>query len=919
MPDDLRQRARQIFMDVADLPSAEVPAALDRLCAHNAALRAEVESLLRAQQSAAGFLVSPTLDHPTSPAEAPTLGAPAGADAAPIHEGPGSRIGPYKLLQLIGEGGFGSVFMAEQEQPVRRRVALKIIKLGMDTRQVVARFEQERQALAILDHPSIAKVFDAGATDTGRPYFVMELCTGEPIDAYCDRHSLSISQRLELFAQVCHAVQHAHTKGIIHRDIKPRNILVATQDGRPHAKVIDFGIAKATEARLTERTLFTEHKQIVGTPEYMSPEQAEGSLDIDTRTDVYALGVLLYELLTGSTPFTSDELRSAAYAEIQRIIREVEPPAPSTRLNQNAQTLASIAARRNIEPRRLNLIIRGELDWIVMKALDKDRKRRYETADGLAQDIRRYIAGEPISAAPPSRAYRLRTFIRRHRGPVIAAALIATALILGLIGTTTGMLWARHERERATLAAAAESAAKALAQDNEHKALAAAARAQSIADFVTTSLGAADAYNPGGGQSTTILAAMDRALADLNAGRFKNDPETEASLQHTIARILQHNGREKQARPLFQQALDTRTRILPADHADIAASLTGLAGAELSIGDPKVAESLYAKSLDMLRRLHPGDHESVAAALGDVANARINQFRNADAEPLLVEALAMLERLNPGDDAKKARTLDTLATVRYNLGRGPDAEALYQRALDMNQRLFPGDNPRVLISLFNLGTLRKDLGRPRDAEPLLTTAYDMARRLYTGDHQYLATAINNLANLRTTLGHPEQAEPLYVQALDMNRRLYPADNLVVANGLYNLGYARHRLGRAAEAESLLLEALAMYARLTTEDRPQTATTLYTLAMARESLGKHTEARASFDQAIAMGRRLWPTGSRMLIAYLRASAEAHIKSNDRNAAATELEEALTIAQRHYASDAALAKNIQASLDKARSDK
>ncbi|MCA9280352.1 MAG: protein kinase [Phycisphaeraceae bacterium] len=362
-------------------------------------------------------------------------------------EGPGSRIGVYKLLQQIGEGGFGSVYMAEQEKPVKRRVALKIIKLGMDTKQVIARFEQERQALAILDHPNIAKVFDAGATETGRPYFAMELCTGEPIDEYCDRNKLSIAERLELFAQVCAAVQHAHTKGLIHRDLKPSNVLVSTQDGKPLAKVIDFGIAKATSSKLTERTLFTEHKQLIGTPEYMSPEQAEGSLDIDTRSDVYSLGVLLYALLTGTTPFNSRDLRSAAYAEIQRVIREVDPPKPSTRLTQSSETLADIANHRKIEPSRLSAMIRGELDWIVMRALEKDRTRRYESASDFAADIRRYLSGEAVEAAPPSTTYRVRTFIRRNKGIVAAGALVSAVLVLGTIGTSAGFISASHRAE----------------------------------------------------------------------------------------------------------------------------------------------------------------------------------------------------------------------------------------------------------------------------------------------------------------------------------------------------------------------------------------------------------------------------------------------------------------------------------------
>jgi serine/threonine protein kinase len=344
-----------IFYRALEIPSLDARAAfIKEACGENEELRRQVEQMLNAQTS--DFL------------EAPPEGLTA-TFSYPIAEHVGTRIGPYELLQQIGEGGMGVVFVAKQEQPIERKVALKIIKPGMDTRQVIARFEAERQALALMDHANIAKVFDAGATHSGRPYFVMELCKGESITEYCDKNNLSIDERLELFGQVCQAVQHAHQKGIIHRDIKPGNVLVSIQAGRPHAKVIDFGVAKATVSKLTEKTFFTEHGQLIGTPHYMSPEQAEGSLDIDTRTDIYGLGVLLYELLTGVTPFDGTILRSAAYAEIQRVIREVDPPKPSTRILQSTNTIANVAARRHTEPRKLGAMIRGDLDWIVMKAL----------------------------------------------------------------------------------------------------------------------------------------------------------------------------------------------------------------------------------------------------------------------------------------------------------------------------------------------------------------------------------------------------------------------------------------------------------------------------------------------------------------------------------------------------------------------
>jgi len=372
------------------------------------------------------------------------LDCPGGSESTldqPVGARPGDVIGRYKLLEEIGEGGFGVVFLAEQSAPVRRKVALKVLKAGMDTRHVVARFEAERQALALMDHPNIAKVFDGGVTPAGRPYFVMELVKGVPITDFCDKNHLSPRQRLELFLSVCQAVQHAHQKGIIHRDLKPSNILVVMHDVTPVVKVIDFGVAKALGQELTEKTLFTGFAQMVGTPLYMSPEQAgQSGLDVDTRSDIYSLGVLLYELLTGTTPFIKERFKQAGYDEIRRIIREEEPPKPSTRLSQSTESLAEVSAQRQTEPAKLSKLVRGELDWIVMKALEKDRNRRYETAAGLAADVRRYLADEPVQACPPSAGYRLRKFVRRNRGPVLAVSLLILALVGGVVGTTWGMV-----------------------------------------------------------------------------------------------------------------------------------------------------------------------------------------------------------------------------------------------------------------------------------------------------------------------------------------------------------------------------------------------------------------------------------------------------------------------------------------------
>jgi serine/threonine-protein kinase len=489
---DWNLRANDLFARAVEIDEPDQRRAfLETECGGDAALFSLVQSMLAAQEANGSFLEAPavTIDRP-------------------IAEHPGSIIGPYKLLQQIGEGGFGVVFMADQERPVRRTVALKIIKAGMDTREVIARFEAERQALAMMDHLNIAKVLDAGATESGRPYFVMELVKGIPITEFCDRNHLPSEQRLKLFIDVCHAIQHAHHKGVIHRDVKPTNVMVTLHDGVPVVKVIDFGVAKATAQKLTERTLFTAFGQMVGTPTYMSPEQAEMSgLDIDTRSDIYSLGVLLYELLTGTTPLEAKRLRQAGLAEMQRLIREEDPPRPSTRLSSLGQAATALAGNRGTDPKQLAKLLAGDLDWIVMKALDKDRNRRYGTPGNLAEDIERCLRHEAILARPPSLAYKLKKFAQRNRTSVLASAAVAAALLLALTVVAGNMGWTMRDREarRARLASQLEVILKEVDQlEVEQKwpeALAAARRAETLL--------------AGGEPDAAIRGKVEQVLADL--------------------------------------------------------------------------------------------------------------------------------------------------------------------------------------------------------------------------------------------------------------------------------------------------------------------------------------------------------------------------------------------------------------------
>lgn len=734
-----------------------------------------------------------------------------------LPEGTGRQIGPYKLLQLIGEGGFGSVFMAEQTEPVKRRVAVKVIKKGMDTRQVIARFEQERQALAMMDHPGIAKVLDAGETQSGQPYFVMELVDGEPVTHHCDRNKLSIPARLELFVQICSAVQHAHTKGIIHRDLKPSNVLVSVIDGQARAKVIDFGIAKATEGNLTDRTLFTGHRQLIGTPEYMSPEQAEGSMDIDTRTDVYALGVLLYELLTGSTPFDSRRLRAAAFAEIARIIREDDPPSPSSRLSQSAETLATVAAQRHIEPRKLSSMLRGELDWIVMKALEKERHRRYETATGLAMDVRRYLAGEPVTAAPPSAMYRFRKFVVRHSVPVAAACLVVAALLVAVVGISWQARVARAQL----------------------------AKAERIAEFMADMLQGVEPGVARGRDTTMLQEMMAAAAARIEKGDLAQSPEAELRLRATIGTAFRELAFYDEAAKMLAPAVPLARSLHDGDHEETAEALGNLGQLFNDQDELEKAEPLYREALAMDQRLFPGDDPRVAMDLNNLSQLLDDKGDAAAAEPLARQALEMRRRIYPGDHQDVAESLNNLANLMIGGNRGTGdlegAEKLFREVLAMSRRLYPGDHPRLAGALNNLSVILKNRGDLAGAEPLARETLEMRRRLFPGDHPYVATGLNNLALLIQERGDLVAPEPLFRESLAMRRRLYPGGHTSTATDLLNLGGLLLERGDAAEAEPLYREAAEMYERTKGKD-------FWPAAKARQGLGDSLARLGRFRQA-----------------------------------------------------------------------
>jgi len=580
------------------------------------------------------------------------------------------RIGHFRILQRIGEGGMGVVYLAEQEEPIRRRVALKLIKLGMDTEQVIARFESERQALALMNHPNIARVCDAGSTDQGRPYFVMEYIQGVPITDYCDNNRVRTRDRLELFLQVCDGIQHAHQKGIIHRDIKSSNVLVAFQDEKPVSKIIDFGVAKATAQRLTERTCFTEQGQLIGTPEFMSPEQAEMmGLDVDTRSDVYSLGVLLYRLLAGVLPFDFKELRQGGWARILKTIREAEPQKPSTRITTLGDASREVAKRHGVDLPTLRRQLRGDLDWIVMKAVEKDRTRRYPSASELAADILRHLTHHPVVAGPPSNWYRTRKLVRRHQAAVVAATLVIAAMLIGLAGTTIGLIRAKKAEQRASEEAET---------------------AKQVSDFM---IGLFKVSDPREAKGNTITA---REILDRGAEKIERDlkgrPLVQARLMDTMGRVYRSLGLFQQAQPLLEKGLGIRRNLLGEDALEVSDSLTNLANVLWDRADYSQAKQYFERSLSIKEKaLGPNDVQ-VASACHNLASVLWSKGDYAAAKPLLERALAIRERALGTRDPEVTNTMNSLGALYYTMGDYTKAQSYWERSLTVREEVLGPDH-----------------------------------------------------------------------------------------------------------------------------------------------------------------------------------------------------------------------------------
>ena len=925
---------RTIFMAALDIDDPVRRAAwLDDACRGDADLRKRVEALIQSHEQAVSFLNSP----------------PPGIEATEIRaadDAAGTLIGPYKLLQKIGEGGMGVVYMAEQTEPVERRVALKIIKPGMDTRQVIARFEAERQALAMMDHPNIAKVLDAGTTGEGqgarvkgqepldpqpltlgradRPYFVMELVKGLPITQYCDEQHLTPRERLELFLPVCQAVQHAHQKGIIHRDLKPSNILVARYDDKAVPKIIDFGVAKAVSQRLTERTMFTQYGQIVGTIEYMSPEQAQfNQLDVDTRSDIYSLGVLLYELLTGETPFDKQRLRTAAFDELLRIIREEEPPRPSTRLS-SSETLPSIAANRHTEPKKLTTLVRGELDWIVMKALEKDRARRYETANGLAADVLRHLADEPVTACQPSAGYRFRKFVRRNKGPVLATGVVLLCLIGGIIGTTFGLVEAKRQQRIALAEAAAKENARAAeaqqrkkAEDQRDRALKAEAQAetnfrqarQAVDDMYTQVAEKWLAQQPN-------LEALQREFLQ-KALRFYEESSQETSsdpgvrfeaarAQRRVAEIHYRLGARVQAEAACQRALELLETLaddfptVPEYRQELADALHKMGAVIASAGRPAEWEAMLRRALALQEQL-VADFPTVPEYRRDLGRGywflgRLHRARRQGAaeDNAYRSALAIQNRL-VAEFPSVPEYRQHLADSLLGIGDRPslqEAIAILEK-LVVEYPTVPEYKYYLAAAYFWLANLLPS----QEAEQLIAQALVLQEKLaadFPGhtDYRYdLSRSLQQQGGLLLRTERAADAEAAYRRAVEIGEKLAAESPEVLyyrsrlAEGYHGLAEVLRRTGRVPEAEALYERSISLYDRLLEEapdvaDARGPATRSYLgYAQLLVSAGRDQEAKRAYDRLIELNGNSAEAHNN-LAWLLATSADADVRNASR---------------------------------------
>jgi non-specific serine/threonine protein kinase/serine/threonine-protein kinase len=721
---------------------------------------------------------------------------------------------------MLGEGGMGEVWLAEQKTPIHRTVAVKLIKAGMDTKAVVARFESEQQALALMDHPSIARVFDAGSTAEGHPYFVMEYVPGLPITDYCDKHRLPMKERLELFMQVCDGVQHAHQKAIIHRDLKPSNVLVVEQDNKVVPKIIDFGLAKATAQRLTDKTMFTELGVMMGTPEYMSPEQADQrEQNIDTRTDVYSLGVILYQLLVGALPLEVKSLRTAGLEAILRVIREQEPLKPSTRIRSMGEASHASAEKRREEPRTFARHLRGELDWITMKALEKDRTRRYGSPAELGADIGRHLHNEPVAAHPPSAGYLAGKYIRRHRLGVAVAA--SGVVLLVAFAITQAVQLRRITRERD--------------------------RADRITDFMTNMFKVSDP-SEARGNSITAREILDKAAKEIDSG-LSNDPELQAKMMHTMAVTYGGLGLYSRAQPLIERAVEIQRRTLGPRNPDTLYSMAELAKVWAEEGHYVESEKLIREILEIRRRVLGPEHPDTLNSMNDLAVALMDEGRYAEAETLERETFDIQRRVLGPDDRYTLLSMSNLALALMDEGQYAESEKLNREILEIRHRVLGPEHPDTLNSMTNVAGALMDEGRYAEAETLEREILEIQRRVLGPEHPETLREMSYLAFTLMGERRYAEAEKLERETLDIQRRVLGPEHPDQLNSMSLLADTLMDEGQYAESEKLNREILEIRRRVLGPEHPDTLNSMTNVAVDLSHEKRYGEAEKLFREAI----------------------------------------------------------------------